>query len=173
MTRFFPLSFYIILGLGLFYLNDLLLSPQVYIRPLAPLLFYVSLRDSLPGAFVVAVLLGLLQDSYALAPFGVHLLSSLILVGVARLARRTFLVKNAVFLILAMLAALLLQELGVRLILTLLGSRDLFFEDLSWQRGLELLVTAFLTPVLFSLIRTLERHLRVLGRSRRQAPAPW
>jgi rod shape-determining protein MreD len=167
------LVFFIILGLGMFYLKELMLYPQVYIRPLAPLLFYVSLKDSLPLALFMAVFVGLLQDSYALGPFGVHLLSSLILVGVARLARRTFLVRSALFLILAMLVALILQELGVRLILTLLGSRDVFFEDLSWSRGLELLVTAFLTPVLFSLMRTLERHFGRLGRSRRQTSTTW
>jgi rod shape-determining protein MreD len=170
---FSNLLLFIILGLGLFYLNGLLLHPQVYIRPLAPLLFYVSLKDSLPLAFTLAVFLGLLQDSYALAPFGVHLLGSLILVGVARLARRTFLLKNALSLIPAMLAALILQELGVRLILGIIGSREILFEDLSLTRGLEMLVTAVLTPVFFSLIRTLERHLGRLGRPRRREAASW
>ena len=167
------LFFFVILGFGLFYLKELLLYPQVFIRPLAPLLFYVSLKDSLPLAISLAVILGLLQDSYALAPFGVHLLSSLILVGVARLARRTFLMKNALTLILAMLAALILQELGVRLILTILGARDIFFDDLSVARGLEILVTAVLTPVFFALIRTLERHLGRLGRTRKREAATW
>ena len=165
--------FFMILGLGLFYLNGLLLDPQVYIRPLAPLLFYVSLKDSLAQAFTLAVFLGLLQDSYALAPFGVHLLGSLILVGVARLARRTFLLKSALSLIPAMLVALILQELGVRLILTILGSREIFFENLTWTRGLEMLVTAVLTPVFFSLIRTLERQLGRWGRPRRREAAFW
>ena len=91
------LFFFTLLGLALFFLQELLLYPQVYIRPLAPLLFYVGLKDSLPLAFALAVLLGLLQDSYALSPFGIHLMSSLILVGVARFARQTFLIKNAVF----------------------------------------------------------------------------
>jgi rod shape-determining protein MreD len=166
------LFFYTLLGLGLFYLHELLLFPQVFIRPLAILLFYVSLKDSLPVAFSLAVVLGLLQDSYALPPFGVHLLSSLILVGMARLARRTFLVKNSVFLIPAMLLALIFQELGVRLIFTILGSWEAFFVDLSWTRGMELIVTALLTPVFFSLIRSLEYHLGRLGR-RRRAPATW
>ena len=167
------LFFFSILGFGLFYLKELLLCPQVYIRPLAPLLFYVSLKDSLPLAFALAVILGILQDSYALAPFGVHLLSSLILVGVARPARRTFLMKNNLTLILAMLAALILQELAVRLILTILGARDIFWADLSVARGLEILVTAGLTPVFFALIRTLERHLGRLGRPRRREAATW
>jgi|UniRef100_A0A7V6A1D2 rod shape-determining protein MreD len=167
------LAFFMLLGLALFYLNGVLLHPQVYIRPLAPLLFYVSLREPLPKAFILAVFLGLLQDSYAATPFGVHLLSSLILVGLARLARRTFLVKSAVFLIVAMLVALILQEVGVRVILTILGSQDLFFVDLSWTRALEIIVTALLTPVFFSLIRTLERHFGRLGRSRRQTSAAW
>lgn len=166
------LIFSTLVGLGLFFLHELLLFPQVYIRPLAILLFYVSLKDSLPVAFTLAVLLGLLQDSYALPPFGVHLLSSLILVSVARLARKTFLVKNSVFLVPAMLAALIFQELGVRLIFTLLGSWEAFALDLSWPRGLELIVTALLTPVFFGLIRSLEYHLGRLGR-RSRTPATW
>lgn len=165
------LIFFMILGLGLFCLHELVLYPSVYIRPLAPLLFYVSLKDSLPLAFALAVFLGILQDSYALAPFGIHLVSFLILLGLARVARQTFLVKNAAFLILAMLAALILQDLGVRLILTILGSWEVFIMDLSWTRGLEILVTAILTPVFFSLIRTLEFQWRRLGRSSRPTPA--
>jgi cell division protein FtsW (lipid II flippase) len=82
-------------------------------------------------------------------------------------------VKSSVFLILAMLVALIMQELGVRLILTILGSKDMFFADISWARALEIIVTAILTPVFFSLIRTLERQFGRLGRSRRQAPATW
>lgn len=166
------LLFYTLVGVGLFYLHQLLLFPQVFIRPLAILLFYVSLKDTLPLAFALAVILGLLQDSYALPPFGVHLLSSLILVGMARVARRTFLVKNSVFLIPAMLVALVFQELGVRLIFTILGSWEAFLVDLSWTRGLELLVTALLTPVFFSLFRSLEYHLGRLG-PRRRARATW
>jgi hypothetical protein len=69
--------------------------------------------------------------------------------------------------------ALVFQELGVRLILSILGSQDLLLADISWARGLEILVTALITPVFFSLIRTLERHFNRLGRSRRQAPATW
>ncbi len=167
------LTFFTLLGLGLFVLHELLLYPQVYIRPLAPLLFYVSLRDSLPLAFTLAVLLGLLEDSFALAPYGVHLISSLILVAVARLARQTFLVKNTAFLVLAMLVTLVLQELGVRLILAILGSWEVFFVDMSWPRFWEIIVTAGLTPVFFSLIRALENQWRRLGRPRRQAPATW
>jgi rod shape-determining protein MreD len=167
------LLLYVALGLGLFYLNGLLLSPHVYIRPLAPLLFYVSLKDSLALPFALAVILGLLLDSYALTPFGVHLLGSLILVGVARLARRTFLMKSALTLIPAMLVALILQEFGVRLIMAILSSREIFFADLSFTRGLELLVTALLTPVFFTLIRTLERRLGRLGRPGGRAAASW
>ena len=170
MTSFF---LFVTLGWGLFYLNELLLYPQVYVRPLAPLLFYVALKDSLAQALTLAVILGLLQDSYALGPFGVHLLGSLIIVGVACLARRTFIMKNALSLIMAMLAALIIQELGVRITLTVLGSRDILFADLSLARGLELLVTAVLTPVFFGLIRALERRLGSLGRARRQETASW
>jgi len=167
------LCLYASLGLALFYLHELLLFPQVYIRPLAPLLFYVALKDSLPLSFALALVLGLLQDSYALTPFGVHLLSSLILVATARLARQRFLLKSPWSLIPAMLMGLLLQELGVRLILTLLGSRTVFLEHLSWPRGLELIVTAVLTPIFFALIRAMENFLKQLGRSPRRSPASW
>lgn len=167
------LIFFSLVGLGLFCLHEVLLFPQVHLKPLAPLLFYVGLKDSLPLAFTLAVILGLLQDSYALPPFGVHLLSSLILVGVARLARRTFLLKNTVFLIPAMLVALVLQELGVRLIFTILSSWESFLADLSWHRGLELIVTALLTPVFFTLIRSLEYHLGRFGRRRPRTSATW
>ncbi len=170
MTSFF---LFITLGWGLFYLNELLLYPQVYVRPLAPLLFYVALKDSLALAVTLAVFIGLLQDSYALAPFGVHLLSALIIVGVARLARRTFIMKNALSLIPAMLAALIMQELGVRITLSVIESRDIFLADLTWARGLELLVTALLTPVFFGLIRFLERRLGRLGGARRREAASW
>jgi Na+-transporting NADH:ubiquinone oxidoreductase subunit NqrB len=71
-----------------------------------------------------------------------------------------------------MFVTLVLQELGVRLILAILGSWEVFLVDLSWTRLLELLVTAFLTPVFFSLIRALEHQWRRLGRPR-QAPATW
>ncbi len=165
------LTFYGLLGVALFYLHELLLFPQVYIRPLAPLVFYVSLKDSLAAAFVLAVFLGLLQDSYALAPFGVHLVNALLLVGMARLARRTFLVKNSLFLIPAMAVALLVQDLGGRFLLAVLESWESFFLNLSWPWGAELLVTSVLTPVFFSLLRTLEFQWRRLHRSSRPSSA--
>jgi rod shape-determining protein MreD len=164
---------YTLWGLVLFYLHELLLYPQVFLRPLAPLLLYASLRDSLPVAFALAVILGLLQDSYTLTPFGVHVAGSLLLVMTARLARERFLLKSALSLMLAMLAALVLQELGVRLILTLLGSEEVFFENLTWPQGLELVVTAVVTPAFFALFRAWDNLLRRLGRSPRRRSASW
>ena len=164
---------YTLWGLVLFFLDELLLYPQVFLRPLAPLLFYAGLRDSLPVAFSLAVVLGLLQDSYALTPFGVHIVGSLVLVVTARVARERFLLKSAAPLMPAMLVALLLQELGVRLILALFGSREAFLEDLSWQRGLELGVTALVTPAFFALFRASENFLKRLGWSRPRRSASW
>ncbi|MGQ9688752.1 MAG: rod shape-determining protein MreD [Desulfobaccales bacterium] len=164
------LFFYLILGLGLFYLHELVLFPQVYIRPLAPLIFYVSLKEPLAPAFTLAVFLGLLQDSYALAPFGIHLFNCLVLVGLARLARQTFWVKRSLFLILALTAALVFQDLVVFLLLAVLESWEVFSLNASWPRGIEIMVTALLTPVFFSLIRTLEFQWRRLRRPAGSTP---
>jgi len=164
---------YTLWGLVLFYLHELLLYPQVFLRPLAPLLFYVGLRGSLPVAFSLAVVLGLLQDSYALTPFGVHVVGSLVLVMTARIARERFLLKSIFPLMLAMLAALLLQELGVRLVLASLGSREVLLENLSWPRGLELVVTAVVTPAFFALFRAWDNLLKRLGRPSPRRSASW
>jgi len=164
---------YSAVGLVLFFIHQLLLFPQVFLRPLAPLLFYVGLRASLPVSLTVAVVLGLLQDSYALAPLGVQVMGALIPVVTARLARRRFLFKSAGPVVLGMLAALGLQELGLRLTLMLLGFPIHLGEELSWRCGLELVVTAVLTPVFFGLFRFWDNLPRHLGRSRRQVPASW
>src|SRR4030042_1335223 len=72
------------MGLGFFYLQNLLFFPHVHLRLLALLLFYVGLRPSLSLALALGLALGLLQDSYATTPFGLHLGASLVLVAAAR-----------------------------------------------------------------------------------------
>lgn len=170
MAAFF---FYTLVGLILFWVQELFLFPQVYVRPLAPLFFYAGLKGSLPLAFGLAVILGLLQDAYALTPFGLHLVGALILVAMARYARHRFLLRTAGPLALTMLAALVLQELAIRLLLAVLGARGVFLEDLSYRRGLELLVTAALTPLFFALFRGLENALGHAVRIRRHPVSPW
>lgn len=168
-----PFLFYTLLGLALFLVHEILLFPQVYVRPLAPLLFFLGLKAPLSLAFALAVILGLLQDAYALTPFGLHVVSSLLLVAAARFARRRFLLRTAGPMALTMLGALVFQELGMRLLLTFLGTQEALSEDLSWRRALELLVTAGLTPLFFALFRGLEGALGRLVRVRRHPASPW
>lgn len=164
---------YLLLGLFLFYLQELVLFPRVYLRPLALLLIYVALRGSLVQAGGLAVAVGLLLDSYALTPFGIHLLGALVLVAVTRLLRQRFLLMSPWSLIPAVLLGLVLEELAIRGILGLLGPRGAFWENLFYYQGMEIAFTTLLAPVFFGLIRVLEE---VWGRLFRPAPgagASW
>ena len=154
-----PVILYSLVGLGLFYFQNLLLFPQVRLRLVGLFLFYVGLRPSFALAFSVAVILGMLQDSFATTPFGLHLGAALLLVGMARFCRRRLLLQKIGPLIVASLAALTLQEMGVMLILMLLGLRPLALSDLASFRSLEILATAALAPLMATLVIGLENLL--------------
>ena len=57
---------YTFLALCLFYLQNLVYFPQVHLRLLCLLLFYVGLRPSLALPLALALTLGALQDSFAI-----------------------------------------------------------------------------------------------------------
>ena len=158
-----PVIVFSLVGLGLFYFQNLLLFPQVRLRLLGLFLFYVGLRPSFPLAFSLALVLGLLQDSFATTPFGLHLGTSLLLVGMARFCRRRLLLQKIGPLIVASLAALTIQEMGVLLILMLLGFQPFALSDLTAFRGLELLATAALAPLMAALVQGLEKLLARYG----------
>ena len=158
-----PLILFSLLGLGLFYFQNLLLFPQVRLRLLSLLLFYVGLRPSFSLAFSLALVLGLLQDSFAATPFGLHLAASLLVVGLARFCHRRLLLQKIGPQIVASLGALVLQETGVLLILMLLGLQPFIVSDLAAFRGLELLATAALAPLMFALVQGLEKFLGRYG----------
>ena len=101
-----PLIAFSLLGLIIFYLQNLVFFPYVHLRLLALLLFYVGLRPSLALALALGLVLGCLQDSYATTPFGVHLGASLVLVAMARYFRRGLLLQQLGFQALASLVAL-------------------------------------------------------------------
>ena len=82
---------YTLLGLCLFYVQNLVFFPHVHLRLLSLLLFYVALRPSLGLALALALVLGALQDSFATTPFGLHLGAALLLVAVARFFRQRLL----------------------------------------------------------------------------------
>lgn len=163
--------FFTLAGLGLFYLQTLLHFSQVQLCPLNLFIFYVALRYPLWPAFFLGVLLGLVQDSYALTPFGLHLTGSLILVAAARFCRGRFLLKTAGPRVLACLAALTLQELGLRLTLALLEARPFLTGDLVWQRAPTLLFTTALGPLMFSLLSGLEGRVLPSGRGKGRVSA--
>jgi len=152
-----PLLLFSLVGLGFFYFQNLLLFPQVRLRLLGLLLFYVGLRPSFSLAFCLALILGVLQDSFATTPFGLHLGGSLLLVGLARLCRRRLLLQKTGPQFIASLVALTLQEIGSIVTLLLLGLEPFPFNDLLAFRGLELLATAALAPLMFALVQGLEK----------------
>jgi rod shape-determining protein MreD len=165
-----PLILFSLLGLGLFYFQNLLLFPQVRLRLLSLLLFYVGLRPSFSLAFSLALILGLLQDSFATTPFGLHLASALLVVGIARFCRRRLLLQKIGPQIAATLTVLVLQEVGFLLILMLLGLQPFIFSDLAAFRGLELLATAALAPLMSALVQGLEKFLSHYGW---RPKSPW
>lgn len=158
-----PILLFSLVGLGLFYFQNLLLFPQVRLRLLGLFLFYVGLRPSFSLAFSLALVLGLLQDSFATTPFGLHLGASLLLVGMARFCRRRLLLQKIGPLIIASLVALTLQEMGVLLILMIRGFQPFIISDLTSFRGLEILATAALAPLMAALVEGLENLLRRYG----------
>ncbi len=162
---------YSFLALAIFYLQNLAFFPQVHLRLLALLLFYLGLRPSLPLALVLAVAVGLLQDSFATTPFGIHLGAALLLVGVARffyprLPQQRFGLQTAVCLL-----ALVLQEVFLQVSLITLGYQGgLDWGQLSHQ-GAAILFTALLGPLMYFLVNGLERFLGRYGwRPERQPP---
>lgn len=158
-----PFLLFSLVGLGLFYLQTLVFFPYVRLHLLALLLFYVGLRQPLSLALSLGLVLGGLQDSYATTPFGLHLGASLVLVATARFFRRRLLLQQLGSQVLASLGALTLQELWLQVIILLVGYRGSFPSELLSSRGLELLGTAALAPLMFGLIRGLERFLRRFG----------
>ena len=69
-TMIAPLIAFSLVGLLIFYVQNLVFFPYVHLRLLALLLFYVGLRPSLSLTLALSLVLGCLQDSYATTPFG-------------------------------------------------------------------------------------------------------
>ncbi|MEW6387105.1 MAG: rod shape-determining protein MreD [Thermodesulfobacteriota bacterium] len=160
-----PLILYSLIGLGLFYFQNLVLFPQVHLSPVNLLVFYVGLKHPLPLALALAAVMGVLADSYALTPLGLHIIGSLILVGAARFSRRRFLMQHLGPQILACLGALTLQGLGLSLILFIIEPQGFMAEDWLTYQGLEIFGTTALAPLMFSLFVSLEKVMRRWGGS--------
>jgi len=158
-----PLVILSLIGLGLFYLQNLALFPYVHLRLLSLLVFYVGLRPSFPLAFSLAVLVGFVQDSYAITPLGLHISGALALVATGRFVRRRFLIASPGSQIVASSAALAVQEAALRLTLLLVGYRHFLWGTLTGVRALEIFLTALLAPLMFSLLWAVERGLKRRG----------
>jgi rod shape-determining protein MreD len=157
-----PLLLFSLVGLGFFYLQNLAFFPHARLRLLALLLFYVGLRPSLSRALGLGVMLGLLQDSYAATPFGLHLGASLLVVGAARFCRR-LLVSRLGPQMLAALVILTLQEVALKVGLMTLGFQSFSFRELVQHHSLEIAGTAILGPLMGLLVQGLEKFLGRLG----------
>jgi rod shape-determining protein MreD len=168
-----PLLAYSLVGLVLFYLQNLVLFPHVHLRLLALLLFYVSLRPSLSLALGLSLVLGFLQDSYAATPFGLHLGAALVLVAVARLAQRRLHLRHLGSQVLVSLVALFLQEICLQIGTFILGYQPVFSSDLITMHLWEILGTAALGPLMYLLVRGVENFLRRLGWRPPSEPLPY
>jgi len=166
-----PLILFSLMGLGFFYLQNLAFYPHVQLRLLALLLFYVGLRPSLSLALWLGIVLGLLQDSYAATPFGLHLGASLLVVAAARFCRRRFLIQRLGPQMLASLVTLVFQEAALRVGLMVLGFQSFSPPQLVRYHSLEIIATVALGPFMAFLVLGLERMLGRLGwRGLREAP---
>lgn len=153
----------LLFGLGLVYFQNLVLHPYVQVRLLSLLTLAVALRQPLPVAVGVAVFVGLLQDAFALTPFGLHLAGAVLLVTAARfLSRRLLLAAPGAQIALTALA-LLLEELFLRLILGFMGLPLLPWQELLRPLAVEILATALLAPLMFAVVERLNTSLRRLG----------
>jgi rod shape-determining protein MreD len=168
-----PLIAFSLVGLVIFYIQNLVFFPYVHLRLLALLLFYVSLRPSLSLALGLSMVLGLLQDSYTTTPLGLHLGASLMLVAVARLSRRGLLLRQLGFQVLVSLAALLLQEVCLQAGAFILGYQPFFSHDLTKVHLMEILGTAALGPLMYLLVQGIENFLRRLGWRPHSEPMPY
>jgi rod shape-determining protein MreD len=151
------------MGLGFFYLQNLLFFPHVHLRLLALLLFYVGLRPSLGLALSLSLALGLLQDSYATTPMGLHLGAALVLVAVARFFRRGLLLTRLTSQVVASIGALALQEACFQAGMVLFGLQPFIIREVLIRHAWEILGTAALGPIMYHLVKGLENFLRRLG----------
>jgi len=168
-----PLIAFSLVGLLIFYVQNLVLFPYVHLRLLALLLFYVGLRPSLSLTLALSLVLGCLQDSYATTPFGLHWGASLALVAMARFSRRRLLLQQLGFQALASLAALALHEVCLQFGTFMLGDQPLFSHDLTTVHGMEILGTAALGPLMHLLVQGVENSLRRLGWRPGSEPMPY
>ncbi len=154
---------YASLALCLFYAQNLAFFPRVHLRLLALLLFYVASRPSLGLTLALAVFLGALQDSFATTPFGLHLGAALVLVGLARFLRQRLLWQRLGSQVVAALVALLGQEIFILGSTAILGYGNFFDAELLTRHTMEILGTAALGPLMYLLVRGLEKFLRHFG----------
>jgi rod shape-determining protein MreD len=150
-------------GLGFFYLQNLLFFPHVHLRLLALLIFFVGMRPSLSLALSLALFLGLLQDSYATNPLGLHLGAALVLVAAARFLRRRLLLQRLTSQVVASVAALTLQEFCFKAGGVLFELQPALSTGLIFHHSWEILGTAALGPLMSHLVGSLENFLRRFG----------
>ena len=154
---------YAFLALCLFYLQNLVYFPQVHLRLLGLLLFYVGLRPSLALALALALALGALQDSFATTPFGLHLGAALLLVAAARFFRQRLLWQRLGSQVVASLAGLSLQEVFMQISIVSLGYEGFVVNYLLTRHLMEILGTAALGPLMYLVVRQMETFLRPFG----------
>ncbi len=137
--------------------------PHVHLRLLSLLLFYVASRPSLGLALTLAFSLGAIQDSFAITPFGLHLGAALVLVAVARFFRLRLLWQRLGSQVVASLVALALQEVFLLVSTAILGYEGFLNRDMLAHHAIESVGTAALGPLMYLLVRGMEKFLRHFG----------
>jgi cell shape-determining protein MreD len=103
------------------------------------------------------------MDSYSTTPFGLHLGAALVLVAAARFFRRRLLLQRIPSQVLASIVALALQEAAFQAGAALFGLAPLVGRETIIRHGWEILGTAALGPLMYHLVKSLEKFLRRFG----------
>jgi rod shape-determining protein MreD len=155
------LTFYLILGFLLFFLQSLLpLSPQIHLDLLTLFIIFVSLRVSFIVSVCLALIFGTLLDCYGFAPLGLHAgILVLAVVGVKILhSHLNFLYVTPQILGVAVITSL--QALVMALLLHLLLPVPVVYPAVVKEGLFQVLVTSLSAPVVLALFSSMAKLWR-------------
>ena len=146
------LTFYLILGFLLFFLQSLLpLSPRIHLDLLTVFIIFVSLRVSFIESVCLALIFGTLLDCYGFAPLGLQAgILVLAVVGVKILRRHlNFLYVTPQILGVAVIT--IMQALVMALLLHLLLPVPIVYPAVVKEGLFQVLITSLSAPVVLAL----------------------
>jgi len=151
--------FYLILGLLLFFLQNLLpLPPPLHLDLLTLLMIFLSLRASPILAVAMAFFFGVMLDCYGLAPLGLQVGRLFLAVLGVKVLRRHLNFHYIVPQIVGVGLIMVAQGLFMALSLHLLLPTPVNYQPLLRQGLFQLTVTALSAPLVLALLGLLEKH---------------